>query len=171
MGSTNGDKALFLAAQKALHLHPERIRDDLFQQGHFFDPHDLVQVRYEILRRHLVEGQTVTEVTHTFGISRQTFYMLLWMFQEGGLCGLLPRKRGPFGAHKCNAAILAFATDSLEGCPRRSIPDLVAEIAEKFGVRIHPRTLERRLSRLKKHNGKPYQALVVRSQPEVERPQ
>jgi transposase len=150
MESSNGDKALFLAAQKALHLHPERIRDNLFQHGRFFDPNDLVQVRYEMLRRHLVERQSVTEVTQAFGISRQTFYMLLWMFQEGGLCGLLPRKRGPFGAHKCNAAILAFAAARLEECPRRSIPDLVAEIAEKFGVRIHPRTLERRLSRHKK---------------------
>ena len=50
--------------------------DTLFQQGGFFDPRDLVQVRYEMLRRHLVERQPVTEIIRDFGVSRQMFYVL-----------------------------------------------------------------------------------------------
>jgi transposase len=150
MKNSNGDKTLFLAARRALHPHPERIQDRLFRRADFFDPRDVIQVRYEIIRRYLFEGQSVTKITRAFGISRQTFYMLLRMFQEGGISGLLPRQRGPFGAHKCNGAILEFAAARREECPERSIPDLVAEIAEKFGVRINPRTLERNLRRRKK---------------------
>jgi hypothetical protein len=108
MSTPQDVKARFLADHQALHPHPERIRDTFFQQGGFFDPRDLVQVRYELLRRHLVERRPVTEIIRDFGISRQMFYVLLRVFQQEGLAGLLPRRRGPKGAHKCTDAILTF---------------------------------------------------------------
>ena len=143
-------KAQFLADQQALHPHPERVRDALFQQGGFFDPRDLVQVRYEMLRRHLVERQPVTKVIQDFGASRQMFYVLLRMFQQEGLFGLLPRKRGPKDAHKCIEAIVAFAAARREESPGRPTKELVEEVGNKFNVQLHPRTLERHLSRLEK---------------------
>jgi transposase len=146
MSTPQDVKPHFLAAHQALHSHPERIRDVLFQQGGFFDPRDLVQVRYELLRRHLVERQPVTEIIRDFGISRQMFYVLLRMFQQEGLAGLLPRKRGPKGAHKCTDAIVAFVAARREESPGRSAKELVEDVSGKFGVRLHPRTLERRLS-------------------------
>jgi len=147
MSASEDVKARFLADHQALHPHPERVEDTLFQQGGFFDPRDLVQVRYEMLRRHLVEGRPVTEVTQAFGISRQMFYVLLRMFQREGLRGLLPHKRGPKGAHKCTDAILAFVAARREESPHRSTKELVEDVGEKFGIQLHPRTLERRLSR------------------------
>ena len=143
-------KAQFLADHQALHPHPERIRDTLFQQSGFFDCRDLVQVRYEMLRRHLVEQRPVTEIVQDFGVSRQMFYVLLNMFQQEGLAGLLPHKRGPKDAHKCTEEIVAFAAARREELPGRSTKELVEEVGRKFGVRLHPRTLERHLSRLKK---------------------
>jgi hypothetical protein len=101
MSTPQDVKARFLADHRALHPHSKRVRDATFQQGGFFDARDLVQVRYEMLRRHLVERQPVTEIIRDFGVSRQMFYVLLRMFQQEGLAGLLPRKRGPKGAHKC----------------------------------------------------------------------
>lgn len=139
-------KARFLAAHQGLHPHPERIGDVLFQQGGFFDTRDLVQVRYELLRRHLVEKQPVTEVIRDFGVSRQMFYVLLRVFQQEGLAGLLPRKRGPKGAHKCTVAIIAFVAARREESPGRSAKELAEDVGRKFGVQLHPRTLERRLS-------------------------
>jgi transposase len=140
-------KARFLAAHQGLHPHPERIGDARFQQGSFFDPRDLVQVRYELLRRHLIEKQPVTEVIRDFGVSRQMFYVLLRVFQREGLVGLLPRKRGPRGAHKCTDAIVAFAAVRRQQSPGRSTKELAEDVGRKFGVQLHPRTLERRLSR------------------------
>jgi transposase len=147
MSTPQDVKPRFLAAHQALHPHPERIGDSLFQQGGFFDPRDLVQVRYELLRRHLVDKQPVTEIIRDFGVSRQMFYVLLGMFQQEGLAGLLPRKRGPKGAHKCTDAILAFVVARREQSPGRSAKELAEEVGQKFGVQLHPRTLERRLSR------------------------
>jgi transposase len=150
MGTPKDIKARFLADHQALHPHPERVRDTLFQQGGFFDPRDLVQVRYEMLRRHLVERQPVTEIIQDFRVSRQMFYVLLRMFQRDGLAGLLPRKRGPKDAHKCTEAIVAFVAARREESPGQSTKELAAEVGGKFGVELHPRTLERHLSRLGK---------------------
>jgi transposase len=155
MSSPSDVKARFLAAHQALHSHPEQVVDALFQQGGFFDPRDLVQVRYEMLRRHLVEGQPVTEVIRDFGVSRQMFYVLQRAFREEGLSGLLPRKRGPKGAHKCTDEILAFVAARREESPGRSTKELAEDVGREFGVQLHPRTLERRLSRRgKKHRRK-----------------
>jgi transposase len=157
MSTPQDVKARFLANHLALHPCPERLRDTLFQQGGFFDPRDLVQVRYEMLRRHLVERRPVTEIIQDFGVSRQMFYVLLRRFQQKGLSGLLPRKRGPKGAHKCTDAILAFVVVRRQESPGRSAKELAEDVGKKFGVQLHPRTLERRLSRLgkKRHRKTP----------------
>jgi transposase len=155
MNTPQDVKVRFLADHQALHPHPERVRDTLFQQDGFFDPRDLVQVRYEMLRRHLVERRPVTEIIQDFGVSRQMFYVLLRMFQQEGLSGLLPRKRGPKEAHKCTEAIVAFVAARREESHGRSTKELAEEVGGKFGIQLHPRTLERHLSRLgKKRRGK-----------------
>jgi transposase len=150
MGTLQDVKPAFLAAHQALHPHPERIRDSLFRQGGFFDPRDLVQVRYELLRRHLFDKQPVNQIIRDFGISRQMFYVLLRMFQQNGLAGLLPRKRGPKRAHKCSDAILAFVVARRAESPGRSAKELAEDVGKEFGVQLHPRTLERRLPRQEK---------------------
>src|ERR1700677_699095 len=38
----------------SLNPHPEAVRHELFQSSEFFDPADLVQVKYEMLRQVLV---------------------------------------------------------------------------------------------------------------------
>lgn len=160
MSDPSDVKARFLAEHKALHSRPSQIHDVIFRQGGFFDPRDMVQVRYEMLRRHLVDQQSVTEVIRVFGMSRQMFYVLLDMFQRQGLLGLLPRKRGPKGAHKCNDKILRFVAGRRQQHPESSLEDLAKEVNKKFGVRLHSRTLERRLSQHQKkrlHRTRPVQ--------------
>jgi transposase len=139
-------KAAALRVAGALHPHPERITDELFVRSPFFDRRDRVQVKYEMLRAHDVDGRRISEVARTFGTSRQALYAVAAAFQAQGILGLRPRPRGPKRAHKCTDEILDFAEQwrADEAPEGRSV---VEEIRRRFGVTIHPRSLQRALAR------------------------
>lgn len=141
-------KAEALRRQGALHPHPDTVRDEAFRQGEFFDSRDLVQVRYEMLRRHQVDRQAVTEAAVAFGVSRQAFYTAEAAFEERGISGLLPRRRGPKRAHKCTTEILDFVGQWRADSPAEK--DVTEAIQKRFGVLINPRSIERALARRKK---------------------
>jgi transposase len=145
-------KEAALRAQHALHPHPESVEDENFQTHEFFDPRDLVQVRYEMLRRHRVEGKPVTEIASTFGTSRQAFYKSTSAFEAQGVSGLLPKKRGPKRAHKCTDEVLDFVEQwQTTAGAQESASEAVRE---RFGMTINPRSLERALARRKKKRKK-----------------
>jgi len=141
-------KAEALRQHGALHPHPEAVRDEVFREHEFFDPHDSLQVKYEMLRRRRVDARAVREVAESFGVSRQAFYLAERGFQKEGLPGLLPRRRGPKGAHKCTDEVLAFVEQRQEKAPADQT--LSEAIEERFGVKIHPRSIDRALARRKK---------------------
>jgi transposase len=122
----------------------------LAEAHEFFDPRDLVQVRYEMLRRVDVDGQPVARTADTFGVSRPTFYQTQAAFTQQGFAGLVPRKRGPHGAHKLDDAVMAFVTALRAADPTLSVRALLPRIHERFGLAVHPRSLERALKRWKK---------------------
>jgi transposase len=141
-------KAEVLRRQGTLHPNPHAVQDEAFRHGEFFDPRDLVQVRYEMLRRHQIDGNAVTEVAVAFGVSRQAYYMTEAAFEESGIAGLLPRRRGPRRAHKCTDEILDFVEQGrAEGSTEKEVS---AVVRKRFGVSIHPRSLVRALARRKK---------------------
>ena len=78
-----------------LNPHPDAVTDPLFGAGDFFDRDDLLQLKYEMLRRVTVDKQSVTQSATAFGFSRPTYYQEEADFQRDGLFGLLPEKRGP----------------------------------------------------------------------------
>lgn len=141
-------KAEVLRQQGALHPKPDTVQDEAFRQGEFFDARDLVQVRYEMLRRHQVDGQAVTEVAGAFGVSRQAFYTTETAFEQMGISGLLPRRRGPKRAHKCTEEILDFVEQWRATSPTGK--DVTEAVQRRFGVSINPRSIERALTRRKK---------------------
>jgi transposase len=143
-------KVAALRTAGALHPRPDAVQDEAFARQEFFDRRDRVQVKYEMLRRHRVEGRPVTEVATKFGVSRQAFYAAETAFTAGGLPGLLPRPRGPKGAHKCTDDILAFV-EQQRAEASRSAAAMVAAVRERFGVAVHPRSLARALVRRKKN--------------------
>ncbi len=143
-------KIAFLREQSALHPDPDSVRDKAFRSHDFFDAHDRVQVKYEMLRRHQVEGRSVTEVAESFGVSRQAFYKAEAVFETQGIPGLLPRRRGPKGAHKCTDEILDFVEQWQAKSETAKAAKAVPVVEERFGVKINPRTLERALARRKK---------------------
>src|SRR5581483_12096406 len=91
-----------------LNPHPERVRDPLFAEDDFFDGRDLVQVKYEMVRRVRVDGQPVSESATAFGFSRPSFYEAQAALDRGGLAALLPKKRGPHHSHKLSTEVVDF---------------------------------------------------------------
>lgn len=152
MAKARDGKREALARDGALNPHPDAIRDSLFVENPFFDPADLVQVRYEMVRRHQEDGQPVSEVAANFGVSRPTFYKAQAALEAGGLPGLLPHQRGPKGGHKLSAAILAFDAELRTRGPEPTMAERLAAIEGQFGVKLHRRSLERALAR-KKNDG------------------
>jgi transposase len=124
----------------------------LFQQNAFFDPQDLLQVKYEMLRQVRTEYQTVRQAAWAFGFSRPSFYQAQAAFEQGGLPGLLPRKRGPRHAHKLTAEVVKFLVRARAVAPALSAPELAQQVEEHFGVKVHSRTVERRLQRPEKND-------------------
>jgi transposase len=134
----------------ALHPRPQAVRDPLFESHEFFDPRDSVQVKYEMLRRVDVDGHPVARTADTFGVSRPTFYQTQAAFTARGIAGLVPRKRGPHGAHKLDDTVMAFVTALRAEDPTLSTRALLPHIHARFGLEVHPRSLERALRRREK---------------------
>ena len=80
----------------------------MFLRGEFFDPRDLVQVKYEMLRRVRVDGAHVTEVVQAFGFSRPVFYQAQALYHRAGLPGLIPQRPGPRHPHKLSDLVVDF---------------------------------------------------------------
>jgi len=139
-----------LQQHRTLNPRPKEVRDELFLQDEFFDPRDLVQVKYEMLRRVQAEGQSVTDASANFGFSRPSFYQALSAFEQDGLAGLVPHKRGPKQAHKLTDEVLTFIGEQRQKEPSVRLPDLVKLVQDRFGIRVHPRSIERSLLRHQK---------------------
>ena len=148
-------KSEALARDGALNTHPEAVKDFLFNTNPFFDPRDLVQVRYEMVRRHQADGLPITDVADAFGVSRPTFYKAQSALADQGLAGLAPQRRGPKGGHKISAEVLTFIEELKSATPRLTMAQLIEIIDERFGVDVHRRSLERALARKKKRLASP----------------
>ena len=146
----SGIKAKVLAEQGILNPHPERVSDELFQMHPFFDARDLVQVRYEMVRRVLVEGKPVGKTATAFGYSRATLYQLRKRFEVEGMAGLLPRAKGPKRAHKLTEEVVRYVEETLVREADVRLADMPQRVEEVFGVRVHGRSIERALARQRK---------------------
>lgn len=139
-----------LRRQNSLHPHPENVTDPLFEGSDFFDARDLVQVKYEMLRRVRVDARPITESASAFGLSRPSFYQAQSAFELAGLGGLLPKKPGPRRAHKLSAEVVEFLEQLQKGDPSLRAAALAERVLERFDLEVHPRSIERALARLKK---------------------
>ncbi|MGP3965989.1 helix-turn-helix domain-containing protein [Nonomuraea sp. 3N208] len=136
-----------LRASRTLNPRPQDVTDEAFLSADFFDPRDLVQVKYEMVRRVREDGASVSTAASAFGFSRQSFYQAAAALDEGGLAALVPAKPGPRGAHKLTPEVLEHIRMLLATNPSLRPADLAQAIAERFSRRVHPRTIERALKR------------------------
>ena len=152
----NGEdpKVAALREARCLNPHPDQVRDEAFVAQEFIDARDAVQVKYEMVRRVRVDGVAVSAAAAAFGYSRPSFYEAAAALDEQGLDGLVPGKPGPRGGHKLTDEVCAFAEQRLATDPTLRARDLIAPIAERFGVRVHVRSIERALARYRDHQSK-----------------
>jgi transposase len=140
-------KRAALRAYHALNPKPHAVTDSAFITGPaFFDADDLVQVKYEMLRRVQVEGLSVTAAAARFGFSRPSFYAAQRAWQQEGLPGLLPQRPGPRHAHKLTPEVLAFLEQARAQDPSLRVGQLTHLVRQRFGLSVHPRSIERRLA-------------------------
>jgi transposase len=139
-------KLVALRAQRALHPHPERVSDPLFQDDTaFFDARDVVQVKYEMLRCVQRDQRPVAAAARTFGLSRPIFYQAQKAFERGGLPALQRARPGPRRRHKLTPKVLAFLRRVRAEQPGVGARRLAREVQARFDLRVHPRSIERAL--------------------------
>jgi transposase len=136
-----------LRETRTLNPRPEAVRDEEFGSSEFFDERDLVQVKYEMVRRVQVDGTAVAHAAAAFGFSRPSYYEAAAALARDGLPGLVPAKPGPRRAHKLTEEIVAFARAARQSDLSLSSAQLAAAIEARFGVVVHRRSVERALTR------------------------
>lgn len=145
------DKASALRRHHALNHRPNAVRDAAFTSGNsFFDSRDLVQVKYEMLRRVREDGQAVSQTAADFGFSRPAFYQAQAVFDGEGLPGLLPQRPGPKRAHKLSERVVDRLEQALDADPSLNSAELAQRLEDELGLRVHRRSVERALSRRRK---------------------
>jgi transposase len=147
---TDPKKIQALRASGTLNPRPEKVRSSRFAQAEFFDPNDLVQVKYETLRALEVDGQSLSAAAADSGLSRPTLYEAQANFRANGMEGLLPKKRGPKNPHKLRPEVRSFIEESLSSDPTLKSTDLVQKVRQRFRLDVHPRTVEKALKKAKR---------------------
>ena len=150
MAKRRDKKSQALSRHGALHPRPQDVADELFLSDEFFDARDLVQLKYEMLRRTGVDGHSVSQSAKVFGFSRPTFYEAQAAFNQNGLPGLIPKRPGPKKAHKLTDLVLDFIEEQLATDKELRSPELASRVREQFGLSVHPRSIERALARRSK---------------------
>jgi len=146
------DKASALRRAHAFNPRSQTVGDSAFTSSgnKFFDARDLVQVKYEMLRRVREDGQAVSHAATNFGFSRPAFYQAQAVFDAEGLPGLVPQRPGPKRAHKLSNAVVDRLEQALEANPALNSAQLAQRLEEQLGLRVHRRSVERALGRRKK---------------------
>ena len=147
---TNSAKRKVLAQNGTLNKNADKVVDPRFRNMAFFDPDDLLQVKYEMLRSAQKEGVGVIKASEAFGFSRITFYKTEKAFKEYGIFGLLPRKKGPRRAHKLTGKVMEFVGKLKDKKPDIGSEELAEEVKNRFGISVHKRSIERATNRSKK---------------------
>ena len=151
------EKSRRLKKEGTLHPRPQKVTTGLINQSGFFDPEDLMQMKYEMLRTVNMNEKSITDAARSFGLSRVAFYHAREQYQEGGLAGLLPARRGPRSAHKLTQKVLTFIDEQMKVTSGRDDwEEISRKIQVKFNIKIHPRSIRRAVKG--KKNGKYKQA-------------
>jgi len=147
MAGRDRGKDASLAASRTLNPHPEAVTDPAFTSGAFFDPADLVQVKYEMVRAVEAGELGAGAAAAAFGLARQSYYNARKALAGHGLAGLIPARPGPKGGHKITGAVTDFLEQQHAAAdPALSSAQLAAAVADEFGVTVHKRSVERALA-------------------------
>jgi transposase len=141
----NPKKIEALRSCGALNRQPEKVRHPLFAEHDFFDPHDLVQLKYETIRAVEIDRRPIAHAALDYGLSRPTIYEAQENFRQEGIKGLLPQKRGPKKPRKLTPEVHAYLQELAASEPDLKAAALAQRVRRRFGVFLHPRTVEKAL--------------------------
>ena len=146
----NTAKKEILKQNGTLNKSADKVVDPKFKNMAFFDPNDLLQVKYEMLRSNQKDGIGILKSSKAYGFSRITFYKTGKAFNESGLAGLIPHRKGPRRAHKLTDEVMEFVSWLVEQKPDIKSAELVEKIKDRFNLSVHKRSIERAIDRSKK---------------------
>ncbi len=141
-------KKKFLEKEGLLNPKPERISHPLFKTLDFFDPLDLPQVRYELIRAARAEKISVVQTCNLFGFSREYFYKLERAFMARGYVALLGSTMGRRPIIALNQEVVNFIVHRKIEEPKLSGENLRKEIQQLYNVHCSRRTVERIVEKL-----------------------
>lgn len=130
--SDRQQKRQTLRRHGTLNPQPESVIHALFQNSDFFDPDDLLQVKYEMLRQVHVDAASISEAARDFGFSRPSFYPAQSALQHDGVFGLFPHKRGPQGGHKLTSEVMDFILQQQSEDPDLTPEQLAQAVQKQF---------------------------------------
>ena len=142
---TPSNKRQALQASGTFNPRHARVRHPLFQNSEFFDPQDLLQLKYESLRALRQDDYSIAKAAVDFGLSRPTLYQAQAHFQGKGLEGLMPAKRGPRQGHKLTPEVLQYIRELSQSQAKPSASQLAGQVYQRFKIKVHPRTVEKAL--------------------------
>jgi len=143
-------KILELKRTGTLNPYPDSVSDSLFQENPFFDPKDLLQVRYEMLRRHSVEGISIVDVATRFGVFAPDCLSGPGCIPANG--PERPASQAPRSQRRAQTIFRGSRVCAGASNRRAHFDDggLCPSCSGKVGIRIHRRSLERALASKKK---------------------
>ncbi len=144
-----------LRAAGTFNPRADQVQHSLFQHSEFFDPEDLLQLKYETLRTLEKDGYSIAQAAREFGLSRPTIYQAQEQFQQQGLEGLVPHKRGPQKPHKLTDEVLQFLREQTAVEPAVTAKELTRRVRQRFKRKLHPRTIEKALQSKVKRGRRP----------------
>ena len=147
-------KAKLLKKKGCLNPKHQQVKDEIFGKYDFFDPRDLIQVKYEMIRKVRKEEWTVERASKNFGFSRPSFYDAQRAFESGGIPGLIPKKRGPRNPHKLTDAVIKYLAECIEQDHKLKPTKILSLLEERFHLVVDVRSIQRVLAKVKKKQRK-----------------
>ena len=129
--------------------HHKKVKNARFADSGFFDPMDMAQVKYEMLKEVEQNGASITDATEDFGFSRTAFYNIRDAFSKQGIKGLIPEKPGPRKPHKLTPECQGLIDGWILESPGISSGELTRRINESGSANVSKRTIERYRSKKK----------------------
>lgn len=146
---SKNSKAKLLNKKGCLNTKPQQVKDEIFEKYDFFDPRDLIQVKYEMIRKVKKEEWTVERASKIFGFSRPSFYDAQRAFESGGIPGLIPKKRGPKHPHKLTEDVIIYLEECIEQDHKLKPTELLSLLEERFELVVDVRSIQRALAKVK----------------------
>jgi transposase len=146
----NSNKVKSLIENGSFNRNADTVSNHMFKSNPYFDPQDLVQVKYEMLRAVKSDGLNVADASRQFGFSRTAYYKIEKRFHNAGVEGLCAQKTGPKAPAKITHEIVGLADNLRVEHPGITNDEVIKEIEAQTGVTIHKRSLQRAQSKKKR---------------------